>query len=57
VKANISFGQLINVAPTLRKQFKEGATVLRAPKVVGVGQVNKVEPLPILNQVDSNLEE
>jgi hypothetical protein len=36
-KANISFGQLIQLAPSLRKQMHEGATVRR-----GVGTVHQV---------------
>jgi hypothetical protein len=34
-KANISFGQLIQLAPSLRKQMREGATVCRILKRTG----------------------
>ena len=36
-KANISFGQLIQLAPSLRKKMREGATTRRERKV---GQLN-----------------
>jgi hypothetical protein len=39
-KANISFGQLIQLAPSLRKQMREGATVRRILK--GTGSVHQV---------------
>jgi hypothetical protein len=37
-KANISFGQLIQLAPSLRKQMREGATVRRTLR--GIGSVH-----------------
>ena len=40
VKATISFGQLIQLAPSLRKKIREGATVRRERKI---GQVNHLE--------------
>ena len=39
-KANISFGQLIQLAPLLRKKMREGATTHKARKV---GQLNHLE--------------
>jgi len=45
-KADISFGQLIQLAPQLRKQMREGATVPRILK--RLNQVNKVELIPDL---------
>jgi hypothetical protein len=35
-KANISFGQLIQIAPSLRKEMKEGATNHRKPKNMSI---------------------
>jgi hypothetical protein len=46
-KANISFGQLIQLAPSLRKQMREGATVRRILKRTGsVHQVLEEEGKP-----------
>jgi len=46
-KADISFGQLIQLAPLLRKQMREGATNRRLPKQVD--HVNKdLEVMPDL---------
>jgi len=42
-KADITFGQIIQLAPVLRKEMKEGATVPRIPK--RMDQVNKVETI------------
>ena len=39
-KATISFGQLIQLAPSLRKKMQEGATVRRERRI---GQVNHLE--------------
>jgi hypothetical protein len=39
-KANISFGQLIQLAPSLRKQMREGATVRRTLR--GIGSIHLV---------------
>jgi hypothetical protein len=41
-KANISFGQLIQIAPSLRKEMKEGATNHRKPKNMSIAA--KVAP-------------
>ncbi|CAM6063567.1 unnamed protein product [Sphagnum tenellum] len=35
-KANISFGQLIQIAPSFRKEMKEGATNHRKPKNMSI---------------------
>jgi hypothetical protein len=35
-KANISFGQLVQIAPSLRKEMKEGATNHRKPKNMSI---------------------
>ena len=42
VKANISFGQLIQLAPSLQKKMREGATTRREQKV---GQLNHLEDM------------
>ena len=44
-KADISFGQLIQIAPSLRREMKEGATM---PRIKKTSQVNKVELVPDL---------
>lgn len=54
-KANISFGQLVKIAPSLRRQLKEGATVPRGSRIIG--QVNQVEPMNDLKDIKSNLEQ
>ena len=41
-KANISFGQLIQLAPSLRKKMREGATTRRERKV---GQLNHLQEI------------
>ena len=51
--ARISFAQLVQIAPTLRKQMKEGTTIKRLPKVV---QVNKVEQIPNLKESKETFE-
>jgi hypothetical protein len=54
-KANISFGQLIQIAPSLKKEMKEGATNHRKPKNMSIA--TKVAPEnndPNLNERKEN---
>jgi hypothetical protein len=52
-KANISFGQLIQIAPSLRKEMKEGATNHRKPKNMSVA----VRVAPEDNDLELNEQE